>query len=298
MRITRRQFLTGFKRLFQAGVAVGTWSFGIEPGFLLRVQRYAFTPPNWTPGLKLRLVAIADIHSGGPYMSEARVDKIVDLANSLGGDAHLLLGDYKATHRFVLSEVSYERTAKSFARLTAPLGTHAILGNHDWWDDAAAQKRRAGPIHAQLALQAEGIPVYENNGIRLVKDGYPFWLLGLGDSLAIRNNNRGSYTGTDDLPKTIAFATDDAPIVLMIHEPDSFIDVPPRVSVTLAGHTHGGQVRLFGYSPIVPSSYRNRFAYGHIHETGRNMFVSGGLGLSTIPVRLGVPPEIMVLDLG
>lgn len=298
MGITRRHFLTGFKRLFQASIAVGAWSFGIEPGFLLRVQRYAFTPPNWTPGLKLRLVAIADIHSGGPHMSEARVDKVVDLANSLGGDAHLLLGDYKATHHFVMTPVPYERTASAFARLKSPLGTHAILGNHDWWDDAAAQKRRAGPVHAQIALEAEGIPVYENNGVRLEKDGHPFWLLGLADLVALRNPGRGNFTGRDDLPKALSLVTDDAPIVLMIHEPDAFINVPPRVSVTLAGHTHGGQVRLFGYSPIVPSSYGNRFAYGHVEEEGRHLFISGGLGCSNIPVRLGVPPEIMVLDLG
>jgi predicted MPP superfamily phosphohydrolase len=57
-------------------------------------------------------------------------------------------------------------------------------------------------------------------------------------------------------------------------------------------------VRLFGYSPIVPSSYGNRFAYGHVEEEGRHLFISGGLGCSNIPVRLGVPPEIMVLDLG
>jgi predicted MPP superfamily phosphohydrolase len=298
MGITRRHFLTGFKRLFQAGVAVGAWSFGIEPGFMLRVQRYAFTPPNWTPGLKLRLVAIADIHSGGPHMSEARVDKVVDLANSLGGDAHLLLGDYKATHHFVMTPVPYERTASAFARLKSSLGTHAILGNHDWWDDPVAQKRRAGPVHAQIALEAEGIPVYENSGVRLEKDGHPFWLLGLADLVALRNPGRGNFTGRDDLPKALSLVNDDAPIVLMIHEPDAFINVPPRVSVTLAGHTHGGQVRLFGYSPIVPSSYGNRFAYGHVEEEGRHLFISGGLGCSNIPVRLGVPPEIMVLDLG
>ncbi len=69
-----------------------------------------------------------------------------------------------------------------------------------------------------------------------------------------------------------------------------------RVSLTLSGHTHGGQVRLFGYSPRVPSRFGNRFAYGHICEEDRNLIVSGGLGCSILPVRIGVPPEIVMVD--
>lgn len=295
--ITRRGFLKGFKYLFYAGAAAASYGFGIEPGFLLRVQHYALVPPNWPAGFKLRVVAIADLHAGWPYISEARIAKIVDLANSLEGDLVMLLGDYRATHRFITSPVSYEQVAKAFTRLSSPLGTHAILGNHDWWDDPAAQKRRAGPIRARIALEAEGIPVYENHGVQLQKDGQPFWLLGLADIIALRNG-RGSFTGVDDLPKTLSFISDDAPALLMIHEPDTFVNVPARIAATFAGHTHGGQVRLFGYAPIVPSMYGNRFSYGHIEEQGRHLFVSGGIGCSGMPVRVGVPPEIMVVDLG
>ncbi len=71
-----------------------------------------------------------------------------------------------------------------------------------------------------------------------------------------------------------------------------------RISLTLCGHTHGGQVRIFGYSPIVPSRFGNRYAYGHVVESGRNLIVSGGLGFSTLPVRFGVRPEILSIDLG
>ena len=70
------------------------------------------------------------------------------------------------------------------------------------------------------------------------------------------------------------------------------------MSLTLSGHTHGGQVRLFGWSPVTPSQYGNRFAYGHIIEDGRHLVVSGGLGCSIMPVRFGMPPEITVIDLG
>jgi uncharacterized protein len=295
--ITRRGFLKGVRRLFYVGAAAAVYSFGIEPGFRLRVQHHRLKPANWPDGFKLRVVAIADLHAGWPYISEARIARIVALANSLEGDIHLLLGDYRATHRFITAPVSYEQVAKAFRQLQAPLGTHAILGNHDWWDDPEAQKRRSGPVRARLALEAEGIPVYENAGVRLQKDGQPLWLLGIGDTVAFKNKPRG-YTGVDDLPKTLSLLTDNAPALLMLHEPDTFVNVPPRISACFAGHTHGGQVRLFGYSPIVPSVFGNRYAYGHIEEQGRHLFVSGGIGCSNLPVRVGVPPEIMVVDLG
>ena len=70
------------------------------------------------------------------------------------------------------------------------------------------------------------------------------------------------------------------------------------MSLTLSGHTHGGQVRLFGYSPVVPSRFGNRYAYGHVVEDDRNLIVSGGLGFSIVPVRFGVRPEIVSIDLG
>jgi hypothetical protein len=79
---------------------------------------------------------------------------------------------------------------------------------------------------------------------------------------------------------TLAQVTDAAPVILLAHEPDIFPRVPARVALTLSGHTHGGQVRLFGYSPMVPSRFGNRFAYGHIVEEDRHLIVSGGLGCS------------------
>jgi predicted MPP superfamily phosphohydrolase len=106
----------------------------------------------------------------------------------------------------------------------------------------------------------------------------------------------GRPYGTDDLPGTLAKITDDAPLILMAHEPDIAVKVPERVSLMLSGHTHGGQVRLFGYSPVVPSRYGNRFAYGHIREQC-DVIVSGGLGCSILPLRIGVPPEIVVVTL-
>jgi predicted MPP superfamily phosphohydrolase len=90
---------------------------------------------------------------------------------------------------------------------------------------------------------------------------------------------------------------DDAPVILLVHEPDVFPQVPDRVALTVAGHTHGGQVRLLGYAPFVPSRYGDRYVYGHIVEEGRHLIVSGGLGCSGMPVRFGSPPEIVMIEI-
>ena len=103
--------------------------------------------------------------------------------------------------------------------------------------------------------------------------------------------------GIDDLGATLAKITDDAPVILLAHEPDVAGRVPDRVALQLSGHTHGGQVRLFGWSPVVPSRYGNRLAYGHA-RFNCDVIVSGGLGCSIMPFRLGVPPEIVLVTLG
>jgi predicted MPP superfamily phosphohydrolase len=186
--------------------------------------------------------------------------------------------------------------ARVAAGLKAPLGVHAVLGNHDWWDDRTAQRLGHGPIISARELAEVGIGVLENGATRLVQDGRPFWLLGLGDQIALLRRPR--IRGVDDLPGTLARITDDAPAILLAHEPDIFPKVPARVALTLSGHTHGGQVRLFGYSPVTASRFGNRYAYGHVREGGRDLVVSGGLGTSILPVRFGVPPEIVLIELG
>jgi len=293
----RRTFFKWLGGLVLSGAAVTAYGFGIEPRFLLRVQRYELTPQGWPPDFKLRIAALADIHMGEPYMGLAHLERIVETTNALAPDLILLLGDYAAGHRWVTRKIAIKDTAALLTQLKAPLGTHCILGNHDWWDDREAQKRRAGPNLNGVALEAAGFPVYENDGVRLEHKGKGFWLMGLGDQIAfIEGRNR--FAGLDDLDATLAKVTDDAPVILMIHEPDAFTKVPSRVSLTLAGHTHGGQVRLLGYSPVVPSAYGNRFAYGHVIEQDRHLIVSGGLGCSIVPVRFGVPPEINLIELG
>ena len=91
--------------------------------------------------------------------------------------------------------------------------------------------------------------------------------------------------------------TDDAPVILLAHEPDVAMRVPARVALQLSGHTHGGQVRLFGWSPVVPSRTANSSPMA-TSATNCDVVVSGGLGCSIMPFRLGVPPEIVLVTLG
>jgi hypothetical protein len=290
---------------FGVGMAgLGGYALGFEP-MRHRVTRYALTPPGWTPGLRLRLAVIADVHACKPWMSADRIADIAATANALEPDATLLLGDYMAGKRLsgFSNPVAPADWAAALATLKAPLGVHAILGNHDFWEDANIQHTRQGMPEAHKALLAAGIPVYENDALRLEKNGKPFWLVGLGEQWAFWRRRQppdfrfAGYDGRDDLAGMLAKVTDAAPVIAMVHEPDIFPRMPGRVSLTLAGHTHGGQVRIAGFAPIVPSYYGRRYTYGHIVEQDRHIIVSGGLGCSGLPVRFGSPPEIVLVDL-
>jgi predicted MPP superfamily phosphohydrolase len=295
--ITRRSLLGILGKLSLGGLSALTYATIIEPGFRLNTVKYKFTPPRWTPGLKLRVVLLADPHLIEPHMPLKRWQKIIKAANALEPDMHLLLGDYVAGHFFRTGTVPVQHAANAARDLKSTLGTYAICGNHDWWDDLGAQKRGYGPTIAQKSFEDVGIPVLENMALKLSKDGMPFWLSGTSSTVAIKKKN-WDFESRADLAGTLAQITDDAPVIHMAHEPDLFTEIPDRVSLTVSGHTHGGQIRLFGRAIVTPSQYGNRFAYGHIIEDGRHLVVSGGLGCSIMPVRFGMPPEIVVLELG
>ena len=296
--INRRSFLKWLGRLTAGGFLTGTYAFAIEPGFRLNTTVYAFTPPRWTPGLKLRIVLLADPHCVEPHMPLSRWKRIIAAANALQPDMHLLLGDYVGGNFLRTGTVPLADIAAAASALKAPLGTYGICGNHDWWDDRSAQRAKKGPCLAETEFVAHGIPMLENKSVRLEKDGKAFWLSGTSSIVALRTPRKGRFDSQAQIEEALANVTDDAPIIHMAHEPDMFPVLPERVNLTLSGHTHGGQVRLFGYSPVTPSSYGNRYAYGHIIEEGRHLVVSGGLGCSMLPIRLGMPPEIVVLELG
>jgi predicted MPP superfamily phosphohydrolase len=287
--MTRRGLILGSAGLAGlAGMASAAYG-GAEAAFDLRITQYWPNPQAWPQTHKLTATVIADLHAAGPNMGLSRVRDVVDAANALRSDIVLLLGDYFANHRFVTERVPHPVWAAELARLRSRLGTFAILGNHDWWYDIEGVRR---------ALGAVNIPVLENDALLLGESGERFWLAGIGDTIAYRLGH-GRFRGVDDLPGTLAKIASDDPVVLMVHEPDIFTQVPERVALTLAGHTHGGQIRVPVVWPaFVPSQYGERFAYGHIVENGRHMIVSGGLGTSIVPARMGVPPEIVRVRLG
>lgn len=297
--VTRRAFLRLLSGLVAAGAATSAYGIVIEPLWRLNITRYQLKPRRWPADLHVRLAVIADTHACSPWMTGERIANIVARTNALGADMVLLLGDYIAGHRYQVP-IPPEEWARPLQGLSAPLGVHAVLGNHDWWQDRAAMHRGKGPTIAGHALEQVGIKVYENDVQRFEKGGKPFWLAGLGDQVAFvpLRGWRDPRHGIDDMSGTLAKITDDAPVIMMAHEPDIFRHMPERVSLTLSGHTHGGQVRILGYAPVVPSHYGRRYLYGHVNEDGRDLIVSGGLGCSVFPVRIGVPPEIVVVDLG
>lgn len=292
--ITRRSLLRGGAALGLGAAAIGGWGFVVEPLWRLTIQRQALTPPRWPAGGRLRIAALADIHACVPGMTLGRMEEIVAATNALRPDVVLLLGDYGASLRTILRRIPHAEVARALAGLRAPLGVHAINGNHDWWEDGRGQLRPGHVTSIARAFDSAGIGMLRNQARRLVApDGTPFWLAGTESSWAF-----GPGRGAQDLPATLAQVTDDAPVLLLAHEPDIFPSVPDRVSLTLSGHTHGGQVRLFGHAPFIPSVFGTRYLYGRIEEGGRTVIVSSGLGTTLAPVRFGVPPEILLVELG
>ncbi len=298
MFISRRGFLRGSGVCGLGVGGLGAYAAGIEPGLMLEVTSYSLTPPGWPPNFPLKIAVIADIHACEPWMPPSRIRSICELANSLDPDLTVILGDFNAGHNYVTGPVFPPQWGEALSVLKAPLGVYSILGNHDWWHGALPSIRTNDVDQVRMALRHAGVGLMENDSIRLVSHGQPFWLVGLADQLAHRVS-RGIYRGADDLDSALGHVTDSAPILLLAHEPYIFDRVPTRVALTLCGHTHGGQVDL----PIIGTPFADRrfgahHIYGHIIEGGRHMIISAGLGTSIAPVRFGRPPEVVLVTLG
>lgn len=296
--MSRRALLTSLGGLTLLGSSSGAYAFWIEPAWRLAVAEYRLHPPNWPSGRPITIAALADIHACEPQMPLRRIAEIVEATNALRPDLVVLLGDFHASGRDARHAIPVAETAAVLKGLRAPHGVHSILGNHDWWEDAEVQRLRRGFPRAGRSLAEAGISVLNNAAVKTGFRDHGFWVAGCG-SLWAFDAGGGRYFGANDLARTLADVHDQDPVILLCHEPDIFPDVPAgRVALTLCGHTHGGQVRIAGYSPYVPSAYGNRYAYGHVQEAGRHLVVSGGLGTSILPVRFGVPPEITLIRLG
>jgi predicted MPP superfamily phosphohydrolase len=258
-----------------AAAAAAVYAGWIEPRRLVTVHR-TLRLPRWPKALDgLRLGLLSDLHAGAPYAGLKQIARAVERLNEEAPDAILLLGDYVDAHPLWGGRIAPEAVARELACLQAPLGTYAVLGNHDW--------KQVGD-RMWTALHNAGIEVLEN---RVVHTG-DIYIAGLADLRRRR----------PDLPGALAGVPAGAPVVLLAHDPDVFPYVPDRVALTLSGHTHGGQVAIPGLRRLaIPSRYGERYARGHVVEDGRHVYITSGLGTSGLPVRLFAPPEVVVLEL-
>jgi predicted MPP superfamily phosphohydrolase len=258
-------------------LAAVVWSVAFEPDRLV-VHRVRVPVSGLPPALDgLRIVALSDVHAGAPHVGRDKLRRVADTVNGLDPDVVVFLGDL-VIHgvlggRFIAPEVA----AAELGRIRAT--KIAVLGNHDWRLDG----RRVG-----RALEASGFRVLDNDVASVEHNGRRLWFAGLADM----DERRADVAGT------LARVPDGETVVVLSHRPDIFADLPARVGLTLAGHTHGGQVRfpLLG-APVVPSKFGARYAAGLIEERGRRLFVTSGIGTSIVPVRFGVPPEIAEITL-
>ncbi|MET0648449.1 MAG: metallophosphoesterase [Pyrinomonadaceae bacterium] len=286
-----------FKSKFRVALAIAlvvlaclaAWAFWLEPASTV-VRRVGLAVPAWHAEHKgLKVALLTDLHVGAPHMSLERLRNVVGRVNEEAPDLVIITGDFviggpqdEGGERGGVAGGTFvepEPLAEELKALRAPLGVYAVLGNHDWWFDGERVTR---------ALRGTGLKVLENEAVRIEHEGRGFWLGGVADL----------WTRRPDVEGTLRQVNTDDPVILFTHNPDIFPNVPARVTLTVAGHTHGGQVNLplLG-RPVVPSKFGQRYAFGHVVEGGRHLFVSGGVGTSIVPVRFRVPPEIVILKL-
>jgi uncharacterized protein len=259
--------------LLVAPFLVALWAFGIEPGMLV-VRHLRMELPGWNSDL--RIAVLSDLHIGSPHVGLDKLRRIVERTNAESPALIVLLGDFVTggpNGRRSGGFVEPELIAQELKKLRAPLGVYAVLGNHDWWYDG----ERVGK-----ALTDAGIPVLENQAVHV---GH-IWLGGIADY----------WTREPAIAGTLRQVTSDDPVVLITHNPDIFPEVPSRVNVTLAAHTHGGQVQLPIIGTLITTS-KLGYNAGEYVVDGRHLFVTTGIGTSILPVRFGVPPEIVILTL-
>lgn len=259
-------------------LALGLWAFWIEPASLT-THSFTLQIPRWQPEHKgLRIAVLTDLHVGSPHTGIEKLKEVVARTNDERPDLVVILGDLVIQDVVGGHFVEPEPIAEVLRGLRAPLGVMAVLGNHDWWYDG---------VRVEKALRDAGIEVLENKA-RQVRKGKAFWVVGIADL----------WTRKPDIEGSLRQVEGADPIILITHNPDIFPEVPSRVSLTIAGHTHGGQVNLpIAGRLVVPSQYGQRYAMGHILENGKHLFVGGGVGTSILPVRFRVPPEVVMLTL-
>ena len=260
------------------------WAFLVEPNRLV-VRQQAIQIDNWPQELKgLRIAVISDIHAGGSFIDEKKLQTIVERTNELHPELIVILGDYMSGNGGTSRRIEPEVFGPVLKNLSAPLGVYSVLGNHDWWYNGNKVRR---------GLESNGIKVLDDEVMQINARGTSLWLVGLADLWT-----RAPQTTADHIAETVNRVPQGAPMIALTHNPDIFPRLPSRVPLLIAGHTHGGQVRFPVIGTVVQASrYGDRYIAGHVFENGHHLFVTSGIGTSIMPVRFGVPPEIVLLTI-
>jgi len=255
---------------------------GLAETYRLEVKEYTFASADLPAAFEgTRVVLVTDIHRG-MFFSQERVGRLVDRVNALEPDLVVLGGDY------VFADIGYEASCfAELARLQAPLGRFAVLGNHDYGEH---DDERAGPGPAIQAAGRADIALLRNEGAWIEKDGERIRIGGVGDY-------------TEDTPHLSPITQETAAgdfVLVVSHNPDFSEQIPAgTVDLMLSGHTHGGQVTIFGlWAFHVPSEYGQKYRTGVVTNEATTVIVSNGVGTSTLlPLRILCRPQIVVVTL-
>lgn len=273
------------------------YAYFIEPHRLVVNQKQIIIK-GWNPTFDgLRVAAISDIHAGSNGVNEAKLRQIVETTNALDPDVIVLLGDYVSQERSdaPIRQRSLKMDpaviATNLKGFRAKYGVFVIFGNHDEW---------YGAKEVASSFSGVGYKVLNGELAIISKDGQQLRILGLKDHTMIQ-----TWEAYSENARNILASTEGTGDVLVLqHSPDVLETITGDLAISndlklmLAGHTHGGQIWLpvFG-SPVVPSSYGQKYAFGHVKDRGLDMFVTTGIGTSILPFRFLVPPEIAVVTI-
>ncbi|MEZ5959746.1 MAG: metallophosphoesterase [Hyphomonadaceae bacterium] len=269
-----------------AVVEIGYWlnvyAWFVEPNQLV-VRHVEIVSEDWH-GRPLTIAALGDTHVGGPHVDAARMGRIVQRINALRPELVVLLGDYVNGHeppseRSPAENQEITGGIATFAAIRARYGVVSVIGNHDVWYDRTT---------VQTELENAGIATLWNRHIVVRRSGgEPLVIAGLADFT----------TGEPNFVDALDGAPEGANMLVISHSPDPFAAMPPGPALMLAAHGHCGQVTIpFVGRPIVPL-VNPRYACGLIHEDGKQMYVTAGIGTSIAPVRFLNPPDIVLITI-